>query len=107
VQFTTNTTAVSVSNFDAEDREPEVIWLSPALEHRRMITEFGSANLELVPASVRHVFPCAGCGAPVALIRLGRETKLVDCWENPNSPRYWARWETDPVLSDHHCGCLQ
>jgi hypothetical protein len=64
--------------------------------------------LQLVPVSVKKVFPCAGCGAPVALVRLGREAKLLDAWENQFSPRYWNRWETDPVLSDHHCcGCLQ
>jgi hypothetical protein len=108
VQFTTNTTSVSVSNFDAEDREPEVIPLTATIEHRLLLSEFPDSHLQLNPISVRHVFPCQSCGAPVVLARLGRVTKLLDAWENEFSPCWWARWETDPALCTHHCsGCLQ
>jgi hypothetical protein len=107
VRFTNSTSSASVSNLDEEEHEIELIPLTPAIEHRRMMAEFGNANLQLVPVSVKKVFPCSRCKAPVVLARLGRETKLLDAWENPYSPRYWARWETDPVLSEHHCGCLQ
>jgi hypothetical protein len=96
-----------VDAVDAEEREPEVIPLTSFIKHRQMIAEFPNANLELVPVSVKKVFPCAGCGARVALVRLGREVKLLNAWENQFSPCYWARWEADPVIGDHHCagGC--
>lgn len=106
VRFTDNTTPRCVSTFDEEEHAIEIIQVTDAIRHRQMLAQF-ECPLDFIPVLVKKIFPCDGCGAPVVLARLGRETKLLDCWENPYSPRYWCRWETDPILSVHYCGGLQ
>ncbi len=87
----------------SEGREPENIPLTCAIRHRQMMARFPNAALDLVPVSVKQVFPCERCRAPVALVRLGHEVKLLDAFENRFQPRWWAPWEADPVIGDHHC----
>jgi hypothetical protein len=87
-----------------EGREVENIPITPAIQHRQMMAGFPNANLALVPVEVKKVCPCPNCGAPTVWARVGHETKLLDAFENPFSPRYWSRWEADPVIGDHHCG---
>jgi hypothetical protein len=109
VRIKNNTTSRSLSTGnDKENREPENILITMAIGQRMELARFPNANLDLWPVPVKRVFPCEHCGAPVVLVRLGRELKLLDAFENPYSPRYWCRWEADPVIGDHHCvGSLQ
>jgi hypothetical protein len=82
--------------------------LTCAIEQRIMMAKFENPYLASVPVPVKNVYPCEDCGSPVVLIRLGRDVKLVDAIKNPFSQRWWAPWEADPVIGDHHCaGCCQ
>jgi hypothetical protein len=55
----------------------------------------------LVP--VKHVYPCDRCGAPVARVRLGRETRVVDCFRDEvRSGGFTPAWNAD-ICSEHAC----
>jgi hypothetical protein len=89
----------------------EEIAIDSALAHMLALLAFPNAravlNLErLVP--VRHVRPCPDCGAPVARVRLGRETRVVDCFRDELHSRDFApAWDAD-VCAWHECaGCVQ
>jgi hypothetical protein len=52
---------------------------------------------------VHRCYPCERCGYPVAFVRLGRETRVIDCYRDEvRSSAFALAWRGD-VLSVHEC----
>lgn len=52
---------------------------------------------------VKNVRPCPTCGEGVALVRLGRELRIVDAiYDKANSEPFNRRWSAN-VLAEHDC----
>jgi hypothetical protein len=98
-----NTASRSLSTgSDEETHEAENIFVSDAIRHRQMLAKFSDKTPEPFWMPVKGVYPCPTCRYPIATIRLGSETKIVDCVENQFAPFYWQRWECD-VIGAHVC----
>jgi len=93
------------TNDDAVSSTAENISLDAYLQYLLLRTVLANPGIDpsdcLRP--VRRVRPCESCGMPVAIVRLGRETRTVDCYpdEVHSSPLRLA-WQAD-VVHEHTC----
>jgi hypothetical protein len=86
-------------------REPEEIAVNWRVRDLVELSKFPQAQLEYF-TPIHCVYPCAECGEPVALVKLGHEIRSVDCFRDDLRSIHQPAWNAN-ILSEHRCagGC--
>jgi hypothetical protein len=96
------------SNIDgrlySSDEIPQEIAVDSWLRWQLELSAIPGSQRDEYLVPVKNVRPCPVCGEGTALVRMGRELRILDAiYDRENSEPFNRRWNAN-VLAEHDCG---